>query len=485
MRHVQLEHVGLGQLRRRHEQPECQTLVVSPRDLAEGAVGLRRWRHDWPPVREWQVPSVRARPTRPSPPGMSKLEEHLSIRGPNPLVDHRRLRRDPPVRRDGHEPARLETEPIREVPPRRESRRRRHALPAEPRIQRPNELRIPDPEARVRDPPAARQQVERELQRLHLRVRSDPPEVRRGIARRGLRPLHHRRALELVVDERRLDLPAAPHEPVRERDRVLHRQLRPRPDREVRGVRRVAEEHDPPVVPDPVRHLREVEPERAVREELAAAEVAREELLAEREALLLVHRVEAGRAPHVLRALDDERAHALVVGVGVDVEEPVLGLLEDEGEGVEDEVGAEPDVLRALRLDARAELAERADERVRAVGADDEVGLGERRRPRRRTRARRRACAPAAGGSRAGGCGRSPRTSGRSSAAPRPRKRMSSRFQRAKVSVISRWDSGSASRSAPSVSSLKTTPQPKVASGALRSRTRTSAAPAFLSRIAR
>src|SRR5919201_5648706 len=63
---------------------------------------------------------------------------------------------------------------------------------------------------------------------------------------------------------------------------------------------------------------------------------------------------------------------------------------------------------------------------------------------------------------------------------------MSIAGHRAKVSVISRWVSGSASRSAPSVSSEKTTPQPNVASGGLRSTIATLwVGSAFLSRIAR
>ena len=53
----------------------------------------------------------------------------------------------------------------------------------------------------------------------------------------------------------------------------------------------------------------------------------------------------------------------------------MLGLLEDEREGVEDVVGPEPDVLRPLGLDLRPELAELPDERVRAVRPNDEIGL--------------------------------------------------------------------------------------------------------------
>jgi hypothetical protein len=59
--------------------------------------------------------------------------------------------------------------------------------------------------------------------------------------------------------------------------------------------------------------------------------------------LVLVHLV-GPAARHTLRAFDDEGRPLLVVGVRVHVEEPVLGLLEDERERVEDEVGAEPDV---------------------------------------------------------------------------------------------------------------------------------------------
>ena len=89
--------------------------------------------------------------------------------------------------------------------------------------------------------------------------------------------------------------------------------------------------------------------------------------------------VEAQRAPRVLRGLDDPGARVLVEGVRVDLDEPGLGLLEDEGEGVEHEVGAEPDVLAALRGDAFAEVRRvgLAHEAVDAVRADDEVRVRE------------------------------------------------------------------------------------------------------------
>ena len=208
-----------------------------------------------------------------------------------------------------------------------------------------------------------------------MRVAPDSPEVAGALAGRFLRPLHGRPALQLVVEQCRLDVPAPPRERVRERDRVLHRELGARPDREVRRVGRIAEEHDASVVPDGVRHLREVEPDRAVREQLAAAEIAREQLLAERERLLFGPVRVTVTEPRLEGTLDDERGHALVVRVRVHVVDAVLRLLEDERERVEDMVGPEPDVLRPLGLDLRPELAEAPDERVRAVSPDDEIGL--------------------------------------------------------------------------------------------------------------
>ena len=144
----------------------------------------------------------------------------------------------------------------------------------------------------------------------------------------------------------------------------------------MRRVRRVAEQDDVAVVPGLVRDLREVEPERPVREELPAAQLVREQLLAEREALLLVQLVQPRGAPHALGALDDERRHPLVVRVGMRVEEPVLGLAERERERVEDVVGAEPDVLAALGPHLGAEVVQPPDEAVRAVRGHDQIGLG-------------------------------------------------------------------------------------------------------------
>ncbi len=110
---------------------------------------------------------------------------------------------------------------------------------------------------------------------------------------------------------------------------------------------------------------------------MVAAQLRGEQLLAEREALRVRHRVESGAPPHRLRALDDERARPLVERIAVHLEHPVLGLGEDEAERVEHEVGAEPDVLASLRHDASAErtFSITADGAVDPVGGDEQIAI--------------------------------------------------------------------------------------------------------------
>ena len=100
--------------------------------------------------------------------------------------------------------------------------------------------------------------------------------------RGALRALDRGTARRLVGRERRAGSSAARSSASRERDGVLHRQLGARADREVRGVRGVADEHDVAVVPALVAHRREAAPERAVVEQPVAGELVGEELLADR-----------------------------------------------------------------------------------------------------------------------------------------------------------------------------------------------------------
>ena len=249
----------------------------------------------------------------------------------------------------------------------------------EPRVEHANELRVALREVGVGDATAAREQVEGERHRVHVRVVPHAREVGGALAGGLLEALDDRLALELVVHERALEVARVAQERLRERDRVLHRQLGARPDREMRGVGGVAQQHDVAAVPALVAHEQEARPQRAVGHEAVALQLLGEQRLARAQRLGLVHLIEAQRAPRVLRGFDDPRAGVLVEGVGVDLDEPGLGLLEDEGEGVEHEVGAEPDVLAALRRDAFAEVRRvgLAHEAVDAVRADDEVRVRE------------------------------------------------------------------------------------------------------------
>ena len=176
----------------------------------------------------------------------------------------------------------------------------------------------------------------------------------------------------------------------RQPDRVLERELGAGADREVRRVRGVAEQHDVLVVPGRVADGHEVDPARVVADQAVAVERVGEQLLAERDArgVALARRqraraVEPRAPPGLLRGLHDERAHRVAVRIAVDLEDAVLGLGDEELEGVEHELGAEPHVLRAARVQRRPErgLVAGAHRAVDAVGADDQVRVGELGRP--------------------------------------------------------------------------------------------------------
>ena len=110
----------------------------------------------------------------------------------------------------------------------------------------------------------------------------------------------------------------------------------------------------------------------------APAEVVGEQCLAEGDARRLVRLGQARAPPRLLGAFDDEGTHRRVEGVGVDLKEAAVALLEDEGEGVENLVRAEPDEARRALLGLRPEgsgvpLPRQA---VHAVRRDQEVGVG-------------------------------------------------------------------------------------------------------------
>ena len=97
---------------------------------------------------------------------------------------------------------------------------------------------------------------------------------------------------------------------------------------------------------------------------------------AERHRLGLGGAVEAGASPGRLRALDDPGAAVSGERIGVHLEEPVLGLFEDEGERRQGEIGAEPGEAVRTQVDRRLEVGGEAfaHQAVHSVAADDQVG---------------------------------------------------------------------------------------------------------------
>ena len=104
---------------------------------------------------------------------------------------------------------------------------------------------------------------------------------------------------------------------------------------------------------------------------------------------LRVQVVQPQRRPGLRRALHDERAGVRVERVGVEPDPAGLGLLETEGERVEDVRRAQPDVLVAADVDVRAEVlgVPLADPAAGAVAGDHQVGV-QRARTRRSARSR-------------------------------------------------------------------------------------------------
>src|SRR6185312_11812207 len=154
------------------------------------------------------------------------------------------------------------------------------------------------------------------------------------------------------------------------------------PESEVGGVRGIAGEHQVAVAPRLVGHLGEALPPRGLTAGLAdqrvAVEGTLEDLLQQPDAVLAAQRVETERLPGSLGALHDAGADPGTGGIGVKPDPSGRGLLEGEGEAVEDLVGAQPDVGVAADVDAGAECLAVAlpGPAVRAIAHHDEVGAG-------------------------------------------------------------------------------------------------------------
>ncbi len=195
--------------------------------------------------------------------------------------------------------------------------------------------------------------------------------------------------------------------------------LVPRADREMRGVRGVAEQDDVAARPALALDAAEVEPGRradevrGVRLQPMAVEIFGEQLLARGDACAWSIVSKPKLAPGLFRTFDDEGRAVGREAVGVRPDPAVLGLLEREGEGVEHLA----DVPSQTNLFARTSTSTPnasglgvAEARVGAVRGDDEVVVA----PLRiggiafgfEVSGRRRARARGPAGFRAGACGR-------------------------------------------------------------------------------
>src|SRR6187399_2923875 len=149
----------------------------------------------------------------------------------------------------------------------------------------------------------------------------------------------------------------------------------------MRGRRGVSKQDNILVAPTLAQDTIEVEPGRTaqvarVRHQFMTAEIASKDFLAGRNRLLGAHLPEAGSAPGLFRALNDESGGVAVELVGVRPDPAVLGLLEDESKRiVEFLMRAEPNVLASTHVDVRLEHVGMggAYPRIHPVGADDQI----------------------------------------------------------------------------------------------------------------
>ncbi len=136
-------------------------------------------------------------------------------------------------------------------------------LGIEPCVDIGHELGVAKAQVVVGDAPAPCQDVERELERILVHVLAEVLEPLEACLRRTLRRHDDWLALGFVRGERTCDARLLV-QTGGERKRVLHRELRPGSDREVRGVGCVTEKHDVGVRPRVVAHRGEADPPRVV-----------------------------------------------------------------------------------------------------------------------------------------------------------------------------------------------------------------------------
>ena len=254
----------------------------------------------------------------------------------------------------------------------------------EPPLHSLHVFRIAQLEVGVADALASREQIVGELLWLQMHVPVDVLEPLHAIARRALELERLDLALLLIARERAADVAAMAEQHARERERVLHRELGPGADAEVRRMCGVADQDDVLVVPTLAQHVLEHHPRIGalqmprIGHECAALEPVLEHLLAHRDRLRQLHLVHPRATPRPLGHLHDHRRPILVEAIRVEIEPPPLGLLEVEGERVELGGAAEPDEAITAALDVRLEhrLVLLARDRRHAIRRDHEVVVG-------------------------------------------------------------------------------------------------------------
>ena len=248
------------------------------------------------------------------------------------------------------------------------------------------ELRVAGAQTAVGDPAAAGEEVEGELVDAQAGTAADRLEPLQAGLGGPLGGLHHRPPLGLVGRQGGVQ-GGLFTQTGGQGEGVLQGQLGARTDREVRGVRGVAQQDEVAVAPTGVAHRGEADPPGGVGDQPVAVQVPGEQLRAAPHArgvalaacqLACGEGLEARAAPGVLGDLDDEGRAGGAVRVGVHLEGAEVELLDDEGEGLEDPVGGEPDVAAVplVQLGAEGVRVSRPGAGMDAVGGHHQVVLG-------------------------------------------------------------------------------------------------------------
>ena len=178
--------------------------------------------------------------------------------------------------------------------------------------------------------------------------------------------------LQRGIDRRRL------RHGVGERNRVFHRELGAGADREMRGRLGVAKQHHVVLDPALAADHREIAPHRAVDQQRMAVEEPAENLGHPIGGLLFAQAFEPGALEGFGIGLENPGRAPRFILIGMRDERAPLGLLEDEGEGVERLGRAHPGELVGAQIDLRLEVVDVlvAEAAVDAVGEHDQIGIG-------------------------------------------------------------------------------------------------------------